>query len=311
MADGFIADPSITMLYATDGIGKSLIGVQMAMELASGLPVFKTLHIESPQKVIYVVAERSIKEPVKRIKRMFNDPDYAGRIKLENLSITTEFQGRDISNASNFEDLLSVLRRHAENMHGCDMVVFDPLYALVKGDLKEDKAINAVFSFFRAASALLNANIFFFHHENRGQRLEGAEERTGQDFYGNKFISGLCTAVWHMKREDKRDQFKTALLNEKDTEGALIPKITLIYDPDFNTVQADVSSSTKAKDLSVTAFLYEAKKARRLFTSEQFFAETHISIHKVSERRMIAKLVKDGRIKNTAENGLKGIYQSL
>ena len=67
IADGFITDSSITMLYATDGIGKSLLGIQSALELASGLPVFKGFHVNRPYKVIYCVAERSIKEPTKRI----------------------------------------------------------------------------------------------------------------------------------------------------------------------------------------------------------------------------------------------------
>ena len=308
MAEGFFTDPSITMIYATDGIGKSVIGVQLAIELCSGFPVFKTLHTKRQYKIIYVMAERSIKEPMKRIKKMFNDPAYEGRIAFENIAITTEFQGRDLSNPKNADALMDVLRRHAADIGGCDMIIFDPLYALVKGDLKEDQAINAVFNFFRRAGTEFNCNILFFHHENRGQREPGAAKRTGQDFYGNKFISGLCTAVWHMVKDDD-DQFKTFLLNEKDTESELIPKLALNYDPEYSTVCGDIHSNPKAKKLLIDAFLKKYKESDTPFTQETFFKETMISVHHVSERRIISGLIKSSDIKNIGKNGKIGLYK--
>lgn len=307
MADGFITDPSITMIYATDGIGKSLIGIQAALELCSGLPVFKTLHTNREFKVIYVMAERSIKEPMKRIKNMFEDPDYEGALRFENLAITTEFQGKDLSNPNNANDLLNVLRRLANEIGGCDMVMFDPLYALVKGDLKEDQPINAVFNFFRMVTAAMGVNVMFFHHENRGSRQPGDSERTGQDYYGNKFISGLCTAVWHMVK-DPSDKSKTILLNEKDTETVLIPRITLNYNPQFQTVCGDINSSPKAKHIVINAFLVKYADREEGFSLDFFFKETAIHGHINSKRRILAKLAKDGRIKNLHPNGKDGLY---
>lgn len=237
IANGFITDPSITMLYATDGIGKSLLGIQCSIELASGLPVFKSFAVNRPYKIIYVVAERSIKEPLKRIKRMMKDPALKDKILFQNLKITTEFQGKDLSDKTNADALMNLLRKYSDDIGGCDMVMFDPLYALVKGDLKEDKAINPVFDFFRRCNNELGANVFFFHHENRGSRQQGENKRSGQDFYGNKFISGLCTAVWHMV---KQSDFKTVVANEKDSESALTPKMILDYSPEFKIGRAHV-----------------------------------------------------------------------
>lgn len=310
MAEGLIPDPSITMIYATDGIGKSLIGVQMAIELCSGFQVFKTLHTTRPYKVIYVMAERSIKEPMKRIKKMLADPDYDGKIAFENLAVTTEFQGKDLSNTVNADALIGVLKRHSKDIGGCDLIVFDPLYALVKGDLKDDQPINAVFNFFRRAITELTSNIIFFHHENRGSKEVGSNKRTGQDFYGNKFISGLCTAVFHMVQDDS-DRCKTFLITEKDTESALIPKLALIYDPEFNTVQGDVNSSPKTKKLLIDAFLKKKKESLTPFTQKTFFLETKIVVHPVSERRMIAGLVKSGEIKHAGKDGDFNMYVAV
>lgn len=310
VADGFIAEPSISMLYATDGIGKSLIGVQFSLELCSGLPVFKTLKTTRPYKVIYCMAERSIKEPIKRIKRMISDPTFENSIMFENLVITTEFQGRDLSKEANADALLGILKRHAQSIGGADMLVFDPLYALVKGDLKDDQAINSVFNFFRRASAELGANIFFFHHENRGTRQQGETERTGQDYYGNKFISGLCTAVWHMVK-DPQDQFKTIIVNEKDTESALIPRFTLQYDPEYSTVHASVTSCQKSKTILINAFLKKYKDSAELFEAETLFKESGINTHPASGRKIIADLIKSGKIRNMSESGKKGHYLAL
>ena len=310
MAHGFMTEQSITMLYATDGIGKSIVGIQGSLELASGLPLLKGFHLEKEFKVIYVVAERSIKEPTKRIKRMIQDPDLAGKIKFNNLTITTEFQGRDLSNSAQSLALLEIIRKHSEKMGGVDIIFFDPLYALVKGDLKEDKAINPVFDFFRTCGVEFGASIFFVHHENRGSREVGATERTGQDFYGNKFISGLCTAVWHMKK-DKNDPIKTKINNEKDSESCLVPSFTMLYDPEYGTVRASVSSSHKSKEILTDAFLKEMKDKTQKFTRFDFFAKTGIQMKDVPQRKFLATLAKSGRLSNIAQNGQEGLYIAL
>ena len=310
LANGFIADNSITMLYATDGIGKSLIGIQAALELSSGLPVFKTFDVEKKYKIIYCMAERSIKEPLKRIKSMIQDVDLAGKIDFSNFTITTEFQGRDVGNPSEAEALLNKLKEHAEVMEGIDIVFFDPLYALVKGDLKDDKAINGVFNFFRRVGNELGANVFFVHHENRGSREVGATSRTGQDFYGNKFISGLCTAVWHMVKP-KDDQFKTIILNEKDSESCLLQKFSLIYDPEFNTVRADTSVSPKNRKILIEQFLKKQKDKGLSFDADELYSAIGCTLHAVTQRKQLAALVNEGLICNIAPQGHKGKYKSL
>lgn len=309
-AHGFLTESSITMLYATDGIGKSLIGIQAALELASGLPVFKSFHVGRPQKVIYCQAERSIKEPTKRIKTMIQDPDFAEKIKFGNFTLSTEFQGRDLSKESEADQLMQILKGHAEIMGGVDIVFFDPLYALIRGDLNSNEAINKVFNFFRRVGNELGCSIFFLHHENRGQREQGATERTGQDYYGSKFISGLCTGVWHMKKP-KEESFITTITNEKDSESCLVPSFKLTYDPEFNTVRADVSSSSKAKDILTQAFLSLAKETARKFSQEEFFVETQIQMHAVNQRKHFGHLIKNKKIKNVSGEGLKGIYVAI
>lgn len=311
IADGFLTDASISMLYATDGIGKSLIGIQGALELASGLPMFKSFHVERPQKVIYCMAERSIKEPLKRIKSMIQDEDFSEKIKFENFVITTEFQGRDLSNITQANELMEILKGHAEIMEGVDIIFFDPLYALVRKDLKTDEAINGVFSFFRRIGSELNANVFFIHHENRGQRAPGETERIGQDYYGNKFISGLCTAVWHMMKDKGKDKFKTFILNEKDSESCLVPRLCLDYNPEFNTVRADISSSPRAKDILTNSCLTKFKEEAKEFTQEMFFSITGIQMHEASQRRFFAELIKGKRIRNLNTQGKAGLYVSL
>lgn len=307
MSHGFLTESSITMLYATDGIGKSLIGIQAALELASGLPVFKAFHTDKPRQVIYCQAERSIKEPTKRIKSMIQDPEYQDKIKFGNFTLTTEFQGRDLSKESEADYLMSILNGHSDVMGGADIVFFDPLYALIRGDLNSNEAINKVFNFFRRVGNELGCSIFFLHHENRGQRELGAKERSGQDYYGSKFISGLCTGVWHMKKE-KEDSFITTIANEKDSESCLVPSFKLTYDPEFNTVRANVSSSSKAKDILTQAFLASAKESGRKFTQNDFFTETQIQMHAVNQRKHFGALIKNKKIKNIATSGLEGIY---
>jgi len=306
---GFLLRDSINMLYATDGIGKSLIGIQMALELASGLPVFKSFHTNKPLKVIFCVAERSIKEPLKRIKTMIGDEELKD-IKFDNFTITTEFQGRDVSNPEQADTLLESLKKHSEVMGGVDLIFFDPLYALVRGDLKEDKAINGVFTFFRRIGSDLGASVFFFHHENRGIYDKKKNKRTGQDFYGNKFISGLCTAVWHLHKEED-DKFKTFLINEKDSESVLIKRIGLLFSPENMTVRADVSSSPKNRNIMIDAFLKRMVEEGKKFSLEELFKDIGCKLHESNQRKVVGELIKENRIKNIAPSGYKAIYISI
>ena len=238
---------------------------------------------------------------------MIQDEDFAGKILFENFTITTQFQGRDLSNVAQADALMAILKAHANNMGGCDICFFDPLYALVRKDLKSDEAINGVFNFFRRVGNELGSNVFFLHHENRGQRKEGEEKRSGQDFYGNKFISGLCTAVWHMVK-DEDDKFTTIIANEKDSESCLVPKIVLSYSPEFNTVRANINSSTKAKDIMTDSFLKKYKESSKTFTRQQFFEETLIQMGESAQRKLFAKLTSEGSIKNISLSGTSGVY---
>jgi len=311
LAEGFMTDPSITMIYGTDGMGKSFAGLQNAVEFSCGLPLYGVFPVAEPKRIIYCVAERSAKEPLRRIKDMMETERIRTSLNLNNLCITTSFQGRDISNKLVSDLLIAKLVNMSETIGGADCVYFDPLYALVKGDLKSDEAINGVFDFFRRVGNELGASVVFIHHENRGQRMDGEKERSGQDYYGNKFISGLCTSVYHMKREDKKEEMRTVLINEKDTDRVLAPRIELEYHPELSMIKADMNSSPVLREISVKEYFSKAFMSGAKFTAEELFSNLGIQAHAVSKRKMIAAWLKEGKIRNTAVSGAKGIYIAL
>lgn len=310
LAEGFMTEPSITMIYGTDGMGKSFVGFQNAVELASGLPLLHAFPVKEPKRVIYCPAERSIKEPLKRMKDMLKTERIKDNIKPQNLCVTTSFQGRDISNKMVSDLLIAKLINMSETIGGADCVYFDPLYALVKGDLKSDEAINGVFDFFRRVGNELGASVVFIHHENRGQRVDGEKERSGQDYYGNKFISGLCTSIYHMKKENKNEEMRTVLINEKDTDRVLAPRIELEYHPELATVKANIGSSPIIKEIKLREYLNAKQSSGTTFTSEELFSTLGINVHPVNKRKMMAGWIRLGRIKNLAINGAKGIYSA-
>jgi RecA-family ATPase len=310
LAEGFMTEPSITMIYGTDGLGKSFLGIQNAAEFASGLPLFHAFPVSEPKRIIYCPAERSIKEPLKRLRDMISTDYMKDSFKPQNLCITTSFQGRDISNKAVSDLLISKLVNMSETIGGADCVYFDPLYALVKGDLKSDEAINGVFDFFRRVGNELGASVVFIHHENRGQRVDGEKERSGQDYYGNKFISGLCTSIYHMKREDKKNEMRTVLVNEKDTDRVLAPRIELEYHPELATIKADMTSSPIIKELNLKEYLNTKFNSGQTFSSEELFKSLGLSVHPVNKRKMMSGWIKEGRLKNIAPAGSKGIYSA-
>lgn len=297
LIDGFLYEDSIIMYFADDGLGKSVLSMQVAVQASAGSPVFGGLAVPSPLNVVYVVAERTMHEPLERIRFMSaNTP-----VKYENLAVYTGLQGFNMLKEEHHTKALECLREVIGTLNGgkVDVVVLDPVYALCSGELKSDEATSMITSFTRKIQLTFGCAIILVHHTNRGGRnSEG--ERTDGDMYGNRFLSAHLTGRYHLKKNHEG----VTMTAGKDSHDNLIDKVQLRFDREtFLSYLADEGFTSNDK-----VMVYINSKKGQTFT----FNEISRVINGVCNRSLRYALnaqVKKGVLTVSKSNGKATLYK--
>jgi hypothetical protein len=308
IVEGLIAKNSLNMWYATDGLGKSMMGIQSALEQAHGLPVFGHLQTHGRQNVIYVVGERHQNEPLQRIKIMNEKHNF----DFKNFHITGKFQGYNLANEKNHLVCIGILNDIARYQFDgrIDHVYFDPLNALCTGDMKEDSVVAMIRTFLTLVMNKFNCSVTFFHHENRGQRNQKTAKREGQDFYGNKNLSTMCTSIMHIKEGLKG----TIWAKEKDSYTCIYSPLPLIFDSEFYISTLDQEHTPVTKTVQIHKYINHLFIMGQTFTKadiEHHAKEIELNLTSHLLTHIIKKLLKEKKIENLKGNGQNAEYKIL
>lgn len=251
LIEGLIPANAMVMAYATDGLGKSTLCLQQALESANAMKVFGALEVERPLNHIYVLAERDPSEPAERVIAMMRKQKFS----FDNFALTDKLQGFNLQNEKHHKPALDILRRIAdEKFKGqVDVIDYDPIYALCGGKLKEDDDVSTLRGFLLMIQRELGNSSLILHHENRGFFNMQTKKREGQDFYGNKFLSAMCQGVFHITA--KEDGKGTLIRNEKDSYKCLLKEIPLTFDDEFMISTMDESYAPDTKKMLGIKFI--------------------------------------------------------
>lgn len=224
LIDGLLYEHSSLMLYAADGVGKSALALQAILEASSNSAVFGYLKTSKPIRTLWIMAERHPDEIIERLKSMESmlKPNY------ENFSITTEIQGLNLLNEASFANAQTICRKRVDEMDGVDLIVVDPIYALVCGGLGKDENDSVVSRFSTSLQNLFNCSVIFIHHSNRGIKDKETGKRIGEDMFGGRFLSAHFTGVYHITKTIEGTHFK----RDKSSHKNLIEEFSLSFDFD-------------------------------------------------------------------------------
>ena len=184
LIENFIYKNSIMMLFADSGVGKSVIALNAMLQACSGEKVFGHLEVQKSAPVIYwILGERSKHEPLSRMKRMGSQFN----IMHHNFILDHKMKGLDFLKV---EDQTKALEKMAQVYQTIpfDIVVFDPIYAMVTGGLSEDKSATMFTRFSTLVQESFNCSNILIHHTNRGSRDEKTGVRKGADMYGSRWL---------------------------------------------------------------------------------------------------------------------------
>ena len=224
--ENFLYEKSALMLYADDGVGKSVLALQACLQSTiKGCKVFGEFNVPESRGVLFFQMERHPDENFERIKHLQNVIPF----DKEKFALSVALQGTNLQDRqSNIDALTKVVEIVQEIGFTPDIFAFDPIYPLASSGLETAEACNAINNFFRIIQIYFNCTIFATSHTNRGVRdLEKKGIRVGKDMYGNRFLSAFFTGSYHIKL--KEDESGTIWERDKNSQKNLEKKIELMY----------------------------------------------------------------------------------
>jgi RecA-family ATPase len=257
LIEGFLYKDSVLMVYADSGVGKSTVVLNAMVQACSGNPVFGGLHVDKPITVYWILGERTPSEPLSRMKRMLLGID--GFLPYRFL-LDYEMQGIDILDPVGQEKAINILKL-ANQVNPIDVVVFDPIYAMVSGGLSEDKSATAFTRFSSRVQKEIGCSNILIHHSNRGGRDKNGKRQQG-DMYGSRWLDAHCSAIYHLDNNGNDAWLK----KKKDNHSVLLDKINLFYDAetDLSYMSQDGKHISKIDHLKL--WLKEQKRLDSTFS---------------------------------------------
>lgn len=236
IAEGFLAKNEFFMFVAEPGAGKSTLSAQALIELTSGLPLFGTYKVPRPMKVLYIQAERSIMELLERVKEM--SEHYP--INYDNIYATDSFQVLNLMNANDADAFIDYIDEYCPDI---DIIFIDPIYATVRGGLKDDIPASSFTNTMSHLQAKLrkksNGPLLWYNHHTKRDTYskEGDRIKHKNNAYGSQWLFAHATIIYEVEKGKNGTKF----FKTKDNYKFRPNELNLQYDNETGLSTVDVT----------------------------------------------------------------------
>lgn len=224
LIEGLLFKKSAHMKYAPEGIGKSLISLQEAVQgTVEGNLVFGEFLVPKAFNTIYLQMERPEDESLERLKTMTaHTPFDPNRFVLD-----CSFQEFNFKNEKHAKEAVERIGKIIKATFGkVDLVKIDPIYPMIPGGLKDDEGAAHIVNFSKNLQFKYDCSVDMTHHTNRGQKDKDTGERIGKDMYGSGAFLWHCTGIYSISKSKEG----TSLKLEKSSQSNMERKIDLCFD---------------------------------------------------------------------------------
>lgn len=224
LIEGILYKKSAQMKFAPEGIGKSLISLQEAVQgTITGNKVFGEFNVPKAFNTLYLQMERPEDENLERLKTMIAhtpfDPNH--------FVLDASFQEFNFKNENHIKYAIERAKRIVSKTFGTvDLVKLDPIYTMIPGGLRDDEGAAYIIYFSKILQRIFGCSVDMIHHTNRGVKDKDTGERHGKDMYGSGSFAWHCTGIYSMSKT----QEGTVLKLEKSSQSNLEKKIDLVFD---------------------------------------------------------------------------------
>jgi len=302
LIQSLIMEKSATLLFAPDGIGKSVLSLQAVCQASAGHNVFDYFPVPNPLKVLWCQMERHPREMGERIHHFMS----SFQPNFNNLVITNKLQDRLLEDKNDNNFLIEAVGKIIDETIGyADLVCFDPVYAMTIGDLSDPKCCALITRFSNKIKNKYNTSTLFVTHANRGVKVlneDGTVTRKGIDLYGNRFLSAHFDGLYSIARHDDGTKWELG----KDTNSALIKEFCLEYDPE--TWTSSISGNSIPISEKLKQVLIHWNKIKKEFTIQELMKATQASSSLVYKER--SGNLKNGFIETSKSLGKKKLFTS-
>lgn len=198
LIEKFIQEKDSVILVGDDKAGKSLITFQMICSLTTKHPFLDRFKVKKPCKVSYVQCEGELEDTQLRFKRMTKVIDFDPK----NFQIDYS-SGLDLGNK---EFALNFMERFREFKP--DILVLDPVYASMSGDLSDNKAVRDYTNNLRIIKDSLNCCVLLIHHTHRikyNQKTGKFMEEGDNAIFGSRFFKAWADHTLLFAYDDKNN----------------------------------------------------------------------------------------------------------
>lgn len=300
LIEQLVYEKTVIMVYADPGVGKSIVSLCMALQASAGLPVFGFFEPVRPLKIYYALTERGMEEPLERMqlmKKSFN-------INYDNIYFDEGTIGINVLDQRDEDKLIKRIETYCPS--GVDMIVFDPIYAMVRGGLSdpEDATLFAQFSS-RIQNHFKCAN-WFNHHtlKNTADFSEGKYIQKADPFMGSQLLKAHVTSMYHLTQTDNQPRF----VCKKDSHGFSLKQFTLNFEAETYTLKMKILESEMSAKDKMAIFFNKCKKNGKTFNFDQFHHAIQPSSHRYTEK-LIGVSIENGVILNLSPKFTSALYQ--
>ena len=197
LIDGFLPEKIVMGLFAPGGSGKSMLTLATAVCVASGLPLFGTLHVKAPKRVVYISGEDDAEELKRRLYRMTDGLFLEHKALIgqnlhfvdlaDKFELFTEKPHQGETRISKVPE--AVAKSIEEQVGSASLIIVDPASRFRGG---EENSAGDTTRFVQALQCLrdqLQATVWLVHHVNKGARVNGANQNNARG--SSALIDGL------------------------------------------------------------------------------------------------------------------------
>ena len=299
LIEQFIYEKMVMMVYADPGVGKSVVSLCMALQASAGLPVFGFFTPVRPLKIYYALTERGIEEPLERLQLMGKAFD----INYDNIYFDEATIGINVLDLDVEKALIKRIETYCPHP---DIIVFDPIYSMVRGGLSDPKDATLFAQFSARIQNHFKCANWFNHHtlKNTSDLVEGHFIPKNDPFMGSQLLKAHITAMYHLTQVD--DQAK--LSRKKDSHGLLLKQFSLDFDVETYTLSMKVSSSDITSKDKASIFFSNCKKSGKTFSFDEFSKAIQPATHRYTQK-LLGVTIEEGLVFNVSPKFSKALYK--
>lgn len=298
LIENFLWHKDVAIIIAQEKIGKSIFVAQMAYALTCGDPFLDTYDVARPLKVLYVQAEGSIYETKDRLVSTIGEGGL--RWNKDNwrhyyppaLALDTE------------DGYNEMVTRIEQDSFRPDVIIIDPLYMGMEGDLNDNKAARRFCRNIRRLQAKFDCAIIIIHHEHRPKKSQmGDDIQEGDNSIMGSFVwKSFPSHVMRLTGDKRQPERELTCVTQRNDNVVKDLQLKITSDPLMFIVDGQ-----KACNSTEEAVLQNIKFNKQICAME---VAKQTGIKEQVVRNCFSKLKKKSLIRIAEKSGKKVLYEA-